>query len=142
VAVRAKEFTYAVELARTGTLTADGEAPLDPAAAWSPDHLLLAAVVRCTLKALGHHGKRAGIEVDAAATASGRVTRRESDGRYAFVEIECRFDVWLQPDPAPEQLAELIARAERDCFVGASLTIEPRYHWLVNGVDSTPRRSS
>jgi hypothetical protein len=28
---------------------------------------------------------------------------------------------------------ELLARAERDCFVGASLTVKPRYSWTVNG---------
>ena len=28
---------------------------------------------------------------------------------------------------------ELLAKAERDCFVGASLTTAPTYHWTVNG---------
>jgi len=28
---------------------------------------------------------------------------------------------------------ELLARAQRDCFVGASLTARPRYEWRVNG---------
>ena len=31
-----------------------------------------------------------------------------------------------------ERLA-LLEKAERDCFVGASLTARPRYTWLVNG---------
>ena len=35
-------------------------------------------------------------------------------------------------DPAPESLDELLAKAERDCFVGASLTVKPRYEWVVD----------
>ena len=31
------------------------------------------------------------------------------------------------------ELAELIAKAERDCFISASLTTKPRYRWTVNG---------
>jgi hypothetical protein len=55
------------------------------------------------------------------------VTKRESDGRYAFVELHVRIDAELEPrlgDPR-----ELLAKAERDCFVGASLTIVPAYEW-------------
>ena len=33
----------------------------------------------------------------------------------------------------PEGIRELIAKGERDCFVGASLTIKPAYRWTVNG---------
>jgi hypothetical protein len=57
------------------------------------------------------------------------VTRREDDGRFAFVEIEARFDVHFEPSPADQ--AALLAKAERDCFVGASLTAPPRYVWTV-----------
>ena len=57
------------------------------------------------------------------------MTKRAEDGRYAFVEIECRLDVELTP--APEELSVLLAKAERDCFVGASLTAEPRYIWNI-----------
>ncbi len=59
------------------------------------------------------------------------MTRREEDGRYAFVEIGIHADVTLTP--APANVRELLAKAERDCFVGASLTVEPRYSWTVNG---------
>ncbi len=64
-------------------------------------------------------------------SANGAVTRRESDGRYAFVEIEVELDVALAP--APDDVRALLARAEHDCFVGASLTIDPVYRWTVNG---------
>ncbi|MBA3787913.1 MAG: hypothetical protein H0X21_04370, partial [Actinobacteria bacterium] len=72
-----------------------------------------------------------GLELASSADASGTVTKRDEDGRYAFVEIEVQADVTLSP--APPDVRELLARAERDCFVGASLTIEPVYSWTVNG---------
>jgi len=47
------------------------------------------------------------------------------------VELE----VELDPAPSGEALGELIARCERDCFVGSSLTAKPAYRWRVNGRD-------
>jgi hypothetical protein len=61
------------------------------------------------------------------------VTKSDADGRYAFVEIDCRLDVELDPLPGEDGLAELLALAERDCFIGASLTAPTRYEWRVNG---------
>ena len=92
---------------------------------------MLAGLVRCTLTSLRHHARKAGIEVDAAGSASGTVTRREDDGRYAFVEIAVRLAVELHPAAHGEQLKELLAKAERDCFIGASLTVAPSYEWNV-----------
>ena len=47
--------------------------------------------------------------------------------RFAFVELDVAIDVILAPPPAdPDGLFE---RAERDCFVGASLSLKPRYEW-------------
>ena len=59
--------------------------------------------------------------------------QRESDGRYAFVELEVVLDVELDPAPDEESVLELVSNAERDCFVGSSLLAEPRYAWTVNG---------
>ena len=59
------------------------------------------------------------------------MTRRDEDERYAFVEITAELDVELEPQP--DDVAELLAKAERDCFVGASLTAKPSYRWRVNG---------
>jgi organic hydroperoxide reductase OsmC/OhrA len=128
---RAKEFHYVVALDRTGRIDADGDAPLELPDAWTPEHLVLAGLVRCTLTSLRHHARKAGIEVDAAGSASGTVTRREDDGRYAFVEIAVRLAVELHPAAHGEQLKELLAKAERDCFIGASLTVAPSYEWNV-----------
>jgi hypothetical protein len=59
------------------------------------------------------------------------VTKRESDGRYAFVELLCGLDVTLEP--APDDLRGLLELAERDCFISASLTTPTEYEWRVNG---------
>ena len=58
---------------------------------------------------------------------------READGRFAFVEIEVDANVTLEPAPDGESVRALLEKAERDCFVGASLTVTPRYGWTVNG---------
>jgi organic hydroperoxide reductase OsmC/OhrA len=68
------------------------------------------------------------------AETDGVVTKRDDDGRYAFVEVRARLDVELDPLPDRERVAELIELAERDCFIGASLTAPPHYVWRVNGV--------
>jgi hypothetical protein len=65
------------------------------------------------------------------AAARGTVTRREEDGRFAFVEITCEADVAFDPKPDDSTVAELLAKAERDCFVGSSLTATPSYEWRV-----------
>jgi organic hydroperoxide reductase OsmC/OhrA len=131
----AKRFEYAIALDRTGTLTAEGEGAVDLAEAWTPDHLLLAALATCTIEALRFHARRSDVRVDAAAEAWGAVTKSGDDGRYRFVEIRCELDVALDPEPGADDLKELIFRAERDCFVGASLTVKPVYQWQVNGTD-------
>jgi uncharacterized OsmC-like protein len=134
VQTKAKEFRYAVGLRADGSLAAENATTLDPGDGWSPEHLLLAGLVRCSLDSLRHHAKRAGLEIaSATGEASSLVKRRESDGRYAVVEANLELSVELSPEPAADALAELLAKAERDCFVGASLTVKPSYRWVVNG---------
>ncbi len=129
----AREFRYAVGLDRAGRITADGRAPLDLDDAWTPEHLLLAGLARCTLQSLRFHASRAGVDFVAAASASGLVTKRSDDGRYAFVELDVEIDLELEPVPPGDELAALLVKAERDCFVGASLEPSPVYRWRVNG---------
>jgi organic hydroperoxide reductase OsmC/OhrA len=100
---------------------------------WTPEHLVLAGLARCTLASLEFHAERMSVRVAGAATAEGIVKKREEDGRFAFVQIECALDVELDPAPDGDQLGELLDLAERDCFVGASLTAKPSYEWRVNG---------
>jgi organic hydroperoxide reductase OsmC/OhrA len=132
MAVKAKEFRYAVDLDEGGSLRAEDGTPLDADPAWTPEHLLLAALVRCTLKSLGYHARRAQIEVsDPHGFARSLFTKRDDDERYAAVELEVELTVRLTPKPGEDELGELIAKAERDCFIGASLTIKPTYRWTV-----------
>ena len=94
---------------------------------------MLAGLMRCTLKSLRFHAKRAGTSVTGTAVSEGLVAKRQADERYAFTQLECGLDVRLDPAPEQEALLELLDLAERDCFVGASLTTNPRYEWRVNG---------
>jgi organic hydroperoxide reductase OsmC/OhrA len=134
VPVRAKELRYAVDLTTGGELTEENGVVLDVPSEWSPEHLLLAGLVRCSLKSLHFHAQRKGVAVGSTSGSSRTlVTKRESDDRYALVDTDVELTVELEPQPEPEQLAELLALAERDCFVGSSLTAKPSYRWIVNG---------
>jgi len=132
VPIRARSFSFAVSVSRDGAATSErGGSPIPAEDAWTPEHLLLAALARCTLTSLRFHAHRDGIEVAGGADAAGEVAVRDTDGRFAFVRIDVEVDVTLEPEPP--SIRELISKAERDCFVGASLTAKPRYRWTVNG---------
>lgn len=133
----ARRFEYAAAVDRAGRISSDGGAPVALPNGWSPEGLLLAGLARCTLKSLAYHARREGRDVTANAAASGVVTKRESDGRYAFVEIRCEIEAEVEPAPPGEELAALIAKAERDCFISASLTVETDFRWRVNGEATT-----
>ena len=62
---------------------------------WKPEHLVLAGLCRCILTSFRYHARRAGHEPAASASAHGVVTRREDDGRFAFVEIRVELDATL-----------------------------------------------
>ena len=82
-----KVFEYRTSIDAEGALCAEERHPLDPGEEWTPEHLLLGALSRCTLSSLRHHAQQAG----------------------------------------------LVALAERDCFIGASLTVKVEYEWRLNG---------
>ena len=132
--VAAKSFDYAVSLDETWDARSDrGGGVLAGAdeASWTPEHLLLTGLARCTLTSLRYHCVRADVTLTSSASVRGTITRRESDGRFAFVEIVFQGDVAFSPKPDEGAVAELLAKAERDCFVGASLTPAPTYRWNV-----------
>ena len=134
VAPRPPRLVCAVDAARERTARSErGGAELPWSREWSAEHLLLAALGRCTLTSLAYHAKRANIRATADARMHGVVTQREEDGRYAFVEIDIALDAAFDPPLAGEDLRALLGKAQRDCFVGASLTAPPRYTWTVEG---------
>jgi organic hydroperoxide reductase OsmC/OhrA len=130
VATGAKVLEYAIELDNAGRMTIPGGGQFVPPEGWSADHMLLAALVRCSIDAFSYHARRAGHEVAASGEAQGTVTRSGADDRYRFVEIDVRINAQLTP--RTNDVDDLIARAERDCFVGASLALKPEYEWHVS----------
>ena len=134
---RRKRSEYAVALDEDGRFAADGGAPATFGDEWTPEHLVLAALADCSLTSLSHHARRSSLEVSASAAATGAVFERD-DGSWGFVEIECRIDATLEPEPSADDVRALLARAERGCFVGASLEPRPAYRWRVNGTEVAP----
>jgi organic hydroperoxide reductase OsmC/OhrA len=134
VAVRAKHFEYWITHDEGGKLSADGR-PTDIDEDVGAEHLLLAALARCSLSSLAYFARQKGVEARGSAYASGTVTRRSEDDRYAFTEIECRIEVELDGELADADLEQVLESAEWGCFVGASLRPAPRYKWRVNGRD-------
>jgi organic hydroperoxide reductase OsmC/OhrA len=126
----AKVFEYAAEVDRAGRMTIPGGAQIESPEGWSADHLLLAALIRCSIDSLVYHAHRAGHEVAAQGQAQGRITRPTPDGRYAFVSIDVRIEAQLTP--RTNEVDDLIEKAERDCFVGASLNVKPSYDWQLS----------
>jgi organic hydroperoxide reductase OsmC/OhrA len=127
-----KRFEYSVS-ERSGT-------PAHAEPDWTAEHLVLAGLARCSLSSLEYYAKRVNVNVSGSAEADGVVTRRESDGRFAFVETRVGLDVQVEPPLATDQLDDLLALAEHGCFVGASLTAAPTYVWRVNGETATRPR--
>jgi organic hydroperoxide reductase OsmC/OhrA len=130
VAVKARVFEYSVELDTGGRVTIPGGGQLVPPEGWTADHLLLAALVRCSLDSFGYHARRAGHAVTASGSAHGTITKSAPDDRYRFVSIDVRVDAQLEPRAADADA--LVVKAERDCFVGASLAVKPGYEWHVS----------
>lgn len=134
MSVRAKHFDYWISLDEGGALSADG-VRVTIEGEISAEHLLLAALARCSISSLEHFARQKDVEVGASAYASGTVTRREEDDRYGFVNLECKLEIRLEPEPPESELRQLLESAEWGCFIGASLKPVPLYHWRVNGRD-------
>jgi uncharacterized OsmC-like protein len=133
MALRTKEFRFAIDLDEGGSVRTEDGTRLEADPAWSAEHLLLAALVRCSLHSLRYSARWARIDVpDASGSARALFAKRESDERYAAVEVELDLAVRLSPHPGEDELAELLERAERGCFIGASLTAKPTYNWTVS----------
>jgi organic hydroperoxide reductase OsmC/OhrA len=130
---RPKTLAYEAHVTRDARVEAEGCDPLELGPHWQAEHLLLAGLVRCSITSLRYHAKRVGATVEASGVARGSITKRSTDGRYAFVEVDCEIDAELTPAFGGDELRDLLAKAERGCFLGASLTTAPRYSWTING---------
>jgi organic hydroperoxide reductase OsmC/OhrA len=130
---QAKTLEYAAGVTRSGRVEAEGCDPLELGSHWQAEHLVLAGLVRCSITSLRYHARRTGATVEASGQAYGAITRRDDDGRYAFVDVACDIEAEIAPPLGDDELRDLLAKAERGCFIGASLTIPPRYRWRVNG---------
>lgn len=131
VRVKRLEFDVALDGSGVASTTASSDVVHVPED-WTPEHLLLAGLCRCTLGSLEFHMKRAGIGYEATAAAHGVVTRDE-DGVWRLVETEARFDVRVDRELADAEARELATKAEHGCFVGNSLRLHPTYRWTFDG---------
>jgi uncharacterized OsmC-like protein len=130
-APRAKVLEYAARIDRAGRIATGDGAPLELGDEWSADDLLLAALVRCSVHSLAYHARRAGLDSVASGSARGTVTKPDESERYRLVDVSVSIEAEIDPRPDDEALADLLAKAERDCFVGASLVVTPTYDWRV-----------
>lgn len=136
--VRSRVLEFDVSVDRAGDAhSALGGSALPHEVEWWAEHLVLAGLVRCTLASMDYSAHRSGLRAKSQGSAHGTVTKRESDGLYAFVDIETTLDVHLAPIPDPAELTALVAKAEHGCFVSNSLTAKPRHRWIVNGREVT-----
>jgi organic hydroperoxide reductase OsmC/OhrA len=142
----ARTFTYDVALTfeegRASRVTAGArpaigvappeDVPYGDATAWSPEHLFLASLTSCTLLAFLAHASNAEIDVlSYTADVTGTITRRKSDGRYAFVAIELRPRVVVGAGQG-DDAEEITPKAERDCFISAGTTADISVHWDIS----------
>jgi peroxiredoxin-like protein len=131
--VRPLPHHYVVRLAGGPTghalVTADGVPELrtapppdfdGPGDAWSPEHLLLAAVETCFLFTLRAVARASRIEfTTCTVTAEGTVDRTDTATR--FTEIVLRPRLRVLPGVDPDRAHRVLAKAERACLVSASL---------------------
>ena len=133
MAVKPKVLRYAAALDERGRASAEGGDDFAIPGGWEAEHLVLAGLARCSLTSLRHFARQRGSAADGSAKVNGAITRRD-DGSWGFVEIAIELDVTIEPEP--DDVPELLAKAEWGCFVGASLRPKPQYRWRVNGRDA------
>lgn len=96
-----------------------------PGDAWSPEHLLLAAVSACflfTFRAGARAARAAFVGLDV--HTSGTVSRIE--GIVRFTDIVVRATVTAPPGADMEALRRTVDKAAGHCLVSSSLIVQPR----------------
>jgi peroxiredoxin-like protein len=135
-----KPLPHLYEVALSGnltgyaTLSANGVPPLrsappkdydGPGDAWSPEHLLLAAVETCfmfTFRAVAQASKFDFVSLDLA--CNGTVDRK--DGVTRFTEIVLRSQLTLPKGADRERAKRILEKGKDACLVTASLSIPVR----------------
>jgi peroxiredoxin-like protein len=135
-----KPLPHLYEVALSGgpngyaTLLADGAPPLrsapptdfdGPGDAWSPEHLLLAAVETCvmfTFRAIAQASKFDFLSLDL--SGSGTVDRK--DGATRFTEIILKPRLTLPKDADPERARRMLEKGKKACLVTESLSVSVR----------------
>jgi uncharacterized OsmC-like protein len=110
-------------------------APLDydgPGNAWSPEHLLLAAVQGCLLLTFRAIAKVSqlpfvSLEIDSAGTVS------KQDGVTRFTEIVLRPVLTVPPGTDHGRAQRVLERSEKACLISASLSTPIRMESRVQG---------
>jgi len=91
-----------------------------PGDAWSPEHLVLAAVQTCFLFTLRAVARASRIEFQALElSAEGTVDRQ--DGGLRFTEIVLRPRLTLAPGADRDRALRVMEKSEKTCLVSASL---------------------
>lgn len=91
-----------------------------PGGAWSPEHLLLAAVETCFLFTLRAVARGSRVEFETCeVTAEGTVDR--ADGVTRFTDIVLRPRLRLAAGTDPDRARRAMEKAEKACLVSASL---------------------
>jgi len=96
-----------------------------PGDAWSPEHLLLAAVETCfmfTFRAVAQASKFDFLSLEL--SGSGTVDRK--DGATRFTEIVLRPRLRLPKGANPERAKRMLEKGEKTCLVTASLSVPLR----------------
>ncbi|MBI1959134.1 MAG: OsmC family protein [Candidatus Rokubacteria bacterium] len=102
--------------------------PLDfdgPGDAWSPEHLLLAAVETCflfTLRSVANASRVEFVVLDL--SSEGTVDRQ--DGVTRFTEIVLRPRLAIRPGTDRDRALSVLQKSERSCLVSASLATPVR----------------
>ena len=102
--------------------------PLDfdgPGDAWSPEHLLLAAVETCFLFTLRAVAKASRVEFLALDLSSEGTVDRQ-DGVTRFTEIVLRPRLTIGPGTDRDRVLAVLQKSERSCLVSASLATPVR----------------
>ena len=102
--------------------------PLDfdgPGDAWSPEHLLLAAVETCFLFTLRAVAKASRVEF-LALDLSGEGTVDRESGVTRFTEIVLRPRLTIGPGTDRDRVLAVLQKSERGCLVSASLSTPVR----------------